>query len=336
MNQNLLNLSDVRTVIPGSTAGPAVIEAPHPGCTLADWLSANAETVWGLVAERGALLLRGFTVASPTEFEHGVMALKRELQPEYGDLPHAITNTQFVQDATPYPAELAILFHHEASHTPLWPRYIWFFCEQPAHTGGETPLLRSEEIARRLPPAILAEFSSKGLTYIRSFLPGLDVPWQTFFRTDDTATVEQICQMSGVNLHWLPNGGLRTMTNRPAVIEWLGRPLFFNQLLLHHPACLAPATRQTLADLFGVENLPRNVTFGDGSPIPDPAIEVILETAVECGVCFEWRQGDVLMLDNLAVSHARRPYSGPRCIRVAMSAFVSDRQAQEIAHVLSS
>lgn len=34
---------------------------------------------------------------------------------------------------------------------------------------------------------------------------------------------------------------------------------------------------------------------------------------------FDWRQGDVLVVDNMAAAHAREPFTGPRRIAVAMA-----------------
>lgn len=36
-------------------------------------------------------------------------------------------------------------------------------------------------------------------------------------------------------------------------------------------------------------------------------------------VAFPWQPGDVLVVDNMLVSHGRRPFSGERRILVAMS-----------------
>ena len=39
-------------------------------------------------------------------------------------------------------------------------------------------------------------------------------------------------------------------------------------------------------------------------------------------VSFPWRQGDILMLDNMLVAHARNPYVGPRKIVVGMGSML--------------
>jgi hypothetical protein len=92
----------------------------------------------------------------------------------------------------------------------------------------------------------------------------------------------------------------------------LRRTTFFNQVLLHHPACLDPEVREALAFAIGDGKMPREVHFGDGTPIPAEWIEVILNTSQALAVAFPWCVGDLLVIDNLRMAHARRPYDGMR------------------------
>ena len=106
----------------------------------------------------------------------------------------------------------------------------------------------------------------------------------------------------------------RAVTTHPDT----GEKLFFNQIQLHHIACLAPDVRKALLSMFAEEDLPRHVYFGDGSPIADEVMEEIGRMYQECAVAFPWQKGDIIMLDNMLVSHSRNPYVGPRRIVVAM------------------
>jgi alpha-ketoglutarate-dependent taurine dioxygenase len=303
---------------PGRTF-PVLLQPAADDLDLAGWVLGNGEFLRDRLAKYGAILLRGFDVRSEAEFERVAAALCPDLFGEYGDLPQA-DGAAKVYASTPYPADKTILFHNESSHMHRWPLKQFFFCITPAKSGGETPIVDCREIYRSLRSELLAPFAEKGLLYIRSFVEGLDVSWQGFFRTDDRATVEEYCRDAGISLEWTSEGGLRTAQAAPAVAKHplTGEWVFFNQVQLHHPACLDAEVRKSLSSLFGDKGLPRNVLFGDGSPIPDEVVLEILQVCWDHAVSFSWQAGDVLMLDNMMVAHARNPYEGPRKIAVAM------------------
>ncbi|MNJ78479.1 Taurine catabolism dioxygenase TauD, TfdA family [compost metagenome] len=43
---------------------------------------------------------------------------------------------------------------------------------------------------------------------------------------------------------------------------------------------------------------------------------------------FDWRKGDVILLDNMLAAHARDPFEGPRKIVVAMGEMVERRSLE--------
>jgi alpha-ketoglutarate-dependent taurine dioxygenase len=94
--------------------------------------------------------------------------------------------------------------------------------------------------------------------------------------------------------------------------------VFFNQLQLHHVSCLDPAVRQSLLSVFGETKLPRNVYYGDETPIEGSVMQEIGAIYRKAQVSFPWQQGDILMLDNMLTAHSRNPYVGFRKIVVAM------------------
>ena len=61
-------------------------------------------------------------------------------------------------------------------------------------------------------------------------------------------------------------------------------------------------------------------------PIPDETVDRIGELFEELCVEFPWQKGDLIAVDNMLVSHARRPFSGERKLLVAMGHMVKDSE----------
>jgi hypothetical protein len=95
--------------------------------------------------------------------------------------------------------------------------------------------------------------------------------------------------------------------------------VWFNQVHAWHISALEPAAQQAMLATFGADDLPRNVCFGDGAPIGADDIAAIAAAHDQAIVSFPWQVGDVLLIDNLLVSHGREPYTGTRRVVVAMS-----------------
>jgi alpha-ketoglutarate-dependent taurine dioxygenase len=309
-------------VQPGDTY-PLVLSPAAERVDLAAWAAENQKTIEDSLLRHGALLFRGFHIASPADFERVASAVCPDLYGEYGDLPREGVSGK-VYGSTPYPANQAILFHNESSHLPRWPMRQFFACMQASETGGETPLLDCREVARLIDADTLARFADKGLLYVRNFCEGIDVSWQHFFKTEDRSVVEKICHDGGMTCEWVRNKTLRIKQKARAVAKHptTGETVFFNQVQLHHPYCLPAATRKSLVALFKEEGLPRNVYYGDGSKIEDSTMAALDALFWKTAKSYPWQTGDMIMLDNMLCAHARKPYTGPRKIVVAMGRMI--------------
>jgi alpha-ketoglutarate-dependent taurine dioxygenase len=310
----------------GEVGGPPTVYSPiTPDVDLASWAIARREQVASDLQRVGAVLFRGFPISDAEGFEHAADAISSyELYGEYGDLPRESAGDN-VFTSTPYPDDLSIHFHNESSHLARWPRHIFFYCATPAAERGETPILDCREVCRRLDPALMSRFTEHGLTYIRNFDPGVDVSWQDFFRTADRVEVERLCAADETSCQWLSGERLRIRQSTAAVRNHpiTGEQVFFNQILVHHPAALPQATRIALLDLCDEPAaFPRYVTFGDGTEIPDDVVLELIGLYDELAVRFPWEQSDLVMLDNMLVSHGRAPFVGPRRIMVAMAGMI--------------
>jgi hypothetical protein len=82
---------------------------------------------------------------------------------------------------------------------------------------------------------------------------------------------------------------------------------------------LEPDLRNSLIEELGIDGLPYSTCYGDGTSIEPEVAEEIRQAYAAETVKFRWEVGDVLLLDNMSISHAREPYKGPRDIIVCMT-----------------
>ncbi|MFL6261089.1 MAG: TauD/TfdA family dioxygenase [Thermoanaerobaculia bacterium] len=309
----------VRTSSLNDAELPLVLQPATEDVDLVGWAHANTAFLDEKLRRHGAILFRGFGLASVNAFEAFAAAICPNLFGEYGDLPREAKGER-VYKSTPYPNDKTILFHNESSHMHRWPMMQWFYCVTPSREGGETPIVDCRRIYSQLAPEVRQRFADKGLMYVRHFVEGLDVSWQDFFRTDDRSAVEEYCHRADLAFEWTPEGSLRTRQTAPAVMVHpkTGETVFFNQIQLHHAACLDPGVRESLEELLGKDGLPRSVCYGDGMPIEDSLVQHILDLYWQNAVQFPWQEGDILMVDNMLTAHARNPFQGERKIVVAM------------------
>jgi len=304
---------------------PLVAKPAVTDVDLADWAKNNREFIEAKLLQHGGILFRGFIGPAVSAFEQFALSICSDLFGEYGDLPREGVSPK-VYGSTPYPADKAILFHSESSHLHRWPMKIWFFCVQPAQQGGETPIVDCRKIYQLLDPKLREKFAQKQIMYVRNYTDGLDVSWKDFFQTEDKSVVEEYCRQAGMEFEWTAGNNLRTRKIRPAIAKHpkTKEMVFFNQLPLHHISCLDAATRASLLSVFGEENLPRNVYYGDGTPIEDSVMEEIQAVYAQAAVSFPWQAGDILMLDNMLAAHSRNPFIGSRKIVVAMGEMIPE------------
>ncbi|OUM08463.1 syrP protein [Pseudomonas syringae] len=298
---------------------PVVIEPADAGLDGLAWASEHRAPIESLLCRHGAILFRGFGLDSVALFENFAEALSPGLYGGYGDLPKKEGGRR-VYRSTPYPEREMILYHNESSHLESWPRKQWFYCELPSKVGGATPLVDIRQMLLQLPAEVVETFERKALRYSRTFTAGVEPGWQDFFGTDRPEVVEARCREQGTAFEWLDADTLQIHTRCPAVIRHpvTGQAAFFNQVQLHHPFCLGEEMREDLFDMFGEDRMPRMVSYGDGTPVEDHVMALVGEAYEACAVRFQWQKGDLIMLDNMLVAHARDPYEEPRLIAVAM------------------
>jgi alpha-ketoglutarate-dependent taurine dioxygenase len=305
---------------------PALVRATSPGADLARWIGDHGGTVDELARRAGAVLFRGFAVRDDLDFRASLEAMSSRVL-DYGERSSPRSEvSDGVYTSTDYPADQHIVLHNEQSYTENWPSRIVFFCERAASKGGRTPLADSRRVLDRLRPETVAKFERLGVRYVRNYLPGISLTWQEAFQTERREDVEKYCEGAGITVEWVDEEQLRTSQVRPAVRlhPFTGERTWFNHAAFFHVTSLPEAVSKGLLGVLDEEDLPYNTYYGDGTPIEQETLDEMRAAQRAETTGFDWEPGDVLMVENMLVAHAREPFEGPRRILAAMTDPIRD------------
>lgn len=284
------------------------------------WAASRAQALLDQADRHGAILFRGFPLATAQDFDTFVAAFGRPAFTYEDSLSNAVrvNRTPRVFTANEAPPTVQIFFHHEMAQTPLYPTQLFFFCEQPAETGGATPLCRSDWLWDRLEstcPAFAADIEGKGLQY-SNVMPGetdmesgMGRSWQSTLKTESRDGAEKRLKDLGYSWTWQEDGCLRATTPVLKGVHKLpdGRRSFFNQLIAAY--CGWKDARNDPG---------KAITLGDGTLLDRDAVQMAIKISEELAFDVPWQKGDVALVDNYVTMHGRRPFSGTRKVLAAM------------------
>ncbi|GHO70205.1 protein AmbC [Ktedonobacter sp. SOSP1-52] len=300
---------------------PLLVQPAVDDLDLINWSTHNQPLIESYLLKYGGILFRGFALKSADDFEAFITgATGSTLEYHEQSSPRSLISGN-IYTSTDYPADQSIFFHNESSYRQTWPLRIAFFCQTPPTQGGETPIADVGKVYEHIDPQIRERFQQKGVLYVRNYGDGIGLPWQTVFQTSSREVVEEFCQQAGIQCKWKGENRLRTYRVGPAVVPHpkTGQPLWFNHATFFHVTTLGPEVSGALLKQFAEEDLPGNTYYGDGSPIEDSTLDALRQAYTREIVKFPWQKGDVLLLDNMQVAHARSPFTGPRRILTGMS-----------------
>ncbi len=300
---------------------PALVRPEHGDTDLLGLAERERERIRRATVEHGAILFRGFSVESPAAFNQFCRLLTHELLPyTERSTPRSHVEGE-VYTSTEYPPEATIPLHCEMAYTKTWPSYVWFYSQIAAETGGETPICDAMKVYELISPKTRERFADQGVLYVRNFRKGIDLPWQEVYGVSTESELEAYCSAHDIGFEWLEQGVLRTRARAQAVIRHpsKGQMVWFNQAHLFHVSNLEPTLRGFLLKRYTELGVPRNSFYGDGSAIEPEVLAEIRAAYAQAELAFPWEAGDVLMVDNMQVSHGRRPFTGERKTLVAMA-----------------
>lgn len=288
---------------------------------VADWITRNQKNLVQLAQTHGAILLRGFCppIATAVDFDIVGKALGLTEFPYIGGAAPRSVIAGSVFTANESPADQLIPFHHEMAQSKTHPGTLLFYCMQPPDEGGETPIVLSNLVYKKIKekfPGFVQELEEKGVRYVR-VLPRENDPasaigrgWKATFSVETKEEAERVSGELGMEVQWLGQDLLKTTTATiPAVKQdpRTGKASWFNSIVA------------AFTGWKDVRNDPHKaVVFGDGSPLDADILAACQDIMNELAVSFVWERGDILVVDNWVTLHSRKSFKGERLIYASL------------------
>lgn len=261
-----------------------------------------------LLLKQGAILFRGFPIHTTEDFVNVIETLNLGQIVNYNGIFYSNDSS----------CSVPIPLHQERSFVKNFPHHLYFFCEAPPIEGGETLIADARRIYEELDSNVKQEFNEKGLTYIAKYFGKSKFmhwlhkkkksyqSWIDVFETHNKEVVEVQCQADESDWRWFRQDWIEIKQTRPA--------------LLNHPD-----THETIwfnqAHLYKSKS--HQVTFSDGTSIPQENISHIQQVLKDNMTLFPWERGDVIVLDNRLTLHGRAPFKGQFKVLTALTKPIS-------------
>ncbi|KAL2816971.1 taud/tfda taurine catabolism dioxygenase [Aspergillus granulosus] len=329
---------------PSSIVFPLALTPSHPSASISEKVSAirslsAAGTIASLLLTHSAIYFRDLNLASAEEFSAFASAFGWTPHEDIGNPVRRTVHAFNVATANEGPNTQPVYPHNEFGLSPHFPKWVFFYCADPPDTGGETPINNSVILYERLAqrhPEFIAELQQKGVKYQlfypntardQTSSPGTSVRQSYGKNVFDTDSVEEARGKIESEIRRLPTatwvwenqspenelGDLRVWQVLPAIRthEDSGRPAFFNNIISRFLNALAANTLKP-PHINAEGRFQPPAFYGDGSLIPEEYLHSAVEIIKETRALVSWTKGDVVLLDNHAVQHAREPWTGPR------------------------
>ena len=300
---------------------PRVIESKAPSVALEDICRAQKEFIDEELLKYGAILFRGFGVSSVEHFELVVEQVIGNTTPYLGGATPRKSLSKKVVTSTEFPKDQEIKLHNELSYEPNVPNRLAFCCLTAPINGGQTQIADVKRVLEYVDPEIVEEFDKRGgWKLIRNFGMGFGPTVEQGFGTTDLNAIQLDCEQRNIELKIIKDNLIRTIQLSPAVKlhpQTCDR-LWINHIAFWHTSSMPKAYLQYMSQAFKPEEFPYLTIFADGTNIPDEYVKNIRSAYDKAEVCFDWKQGDVMLVDNYRVAHGRKPFDSERLIVVSM------------------
>ena len=302
------------------------------GRDLTSHARASREQILRDVRRHGAVLFRGWRIDGAEGVADTVRALdvlRCDISCSAGPRVEVAPGIFTSNEAPPWEA---IPVHHEMAQCEDPPRYVCFFCDTPALVGGATPLVRSRDVARylrRRHPEVAARLAEHGVRYVREYPARTDMTsplgksWRDTFGVQTRAQAEDAMRRNDLDWTWTADGeasNLRTTSCRSMNVLRLLQTMGEEEEETHEEVFFIAAESVFASPATGRPE--KSFVYGDGTPLDPSSLAALRDVGREAFTTssrFAWHTGDLLVIDNAAVMHARDSFTPPRRLLVSLA-----------------
>ncbi len=298
----------------------------------AQWFNKQLDTY-------GAILFRGFEVEGAEQFQKALELLNIELESVYHfGSAHRVRITEKVFTSSEAPPDVIIAPHNELNMVPVRPGVLAFFCQVQPDLYGETPIINTEKLFYDLSPSLqhkIGNFPQQFVRYVPNHL------LEMVFEDLSPEEITKLLQEQGFDFNWEEDGSISfecsyiPLFSHPRTSrlcfglsivdclvsrEWyrnIGQRYSFKQRLYYNllPAKLykniqqRATTTATVVDGSQKRTSTLNAYFlnkdGQSTNMTEAEAKELGQAEWKNAVIFQWKQGDILVIDNLQVAHSR-------------------------------
>ena len=233
--------------------------------------------------------------------------------------------SDLIYTANEAPPDQLIPFHHELAQVQNPPPYIFFFCDLPSLTGGETALIDSTLVYRFVNdnyPEFMEKLKEYGARYTRILPPKDDATspiGRSYYNTYQVKTKEELISkldsIEGLDYEWLPNDCLKVTSEPIPAIKMVEQQH-------NHAIYQWTFHNSVIAAFIGWEDSrndrKKSIRFGNNELMDESILESIAQFMEQNKVSYQWQKGDIFALNNRLVMHSRNSFTGPRRVYAAM------------------
>jgi alpha-ketoglutarate-dependent taurine dioxygenase len=286
------------------------------------WAALHCDALRAVVAEHGAVLVRGLPLRGAAQVTAAFRALGTGgLMIEREAFAARQTYAEGVYSSSTWPPNQPMCMHHELSYRLTFPGLMLFACLSAPTTGGATGVADSTAVLDALPGDLVERLGREGWMLVRNYNEEIGASVGQAFGTESRGAVESYCRANAIEFEWQLGGGLRTWQRRSAVVRHpvTGQRCWFNQVAFLNEWTLDGEVREFLVDVYGADGLPFTTRFGGGDPIGEDVVQLINDVYAAKTRREPWQAGDLMLVDNIRCAHSREPFTGPREVLVGMA-----------------